>query len=296
MSPNTDKENLRKLLSFLKEQILIEPRNRWFAEELYNSLASLSNTKIVDIYELCVEQIIKQQAEEYYSDFVIEDIRHCLIFDYIKMEHWRRRNNLAEFGMAVFQQIECIINRLGRDFSLGNVFSGMLGAPCYVDFMNPVVTNRSQKSTYQIGQLLFMTSATEKSKQLLASLAVMDKFKVINYFVCHQACLENSQFNQFISENDMFKNLYALRNKNHRGNTATDWEQAKLGDIEKNPSRSFLILTSFLNWFVESINKGFPLSNDLIEISKKQYAEVRNTAASGPKVVGKIDLSSIPKK
>ena len=289
MEQDTNREYLKKLLDFLENRILSNHNNQWFAKELYKILAPTSDARISDIHEQCIESILKEQATEFYKDFVIEDIRPQLIADFIKMEHWRRRNNIQEFGLAIFQQIECITNRLSQDDTLCEVFRTMMDALCYVDSFNPMLINRNEKSSYTIGQLLFMHDAPTKSKEILPQQWTFDKFKAINYFVCHKACLTNFQFNQFVEENNIFGEIYALRNLNHRGNELTDKERERLQKIEENPSRTFLTFISFLSWFIDSVNNGFPLSKELKEYAQTDFSGVRKPEI-GPKVIKKIDL------
>ena len=289
MEQDTNREYLKKLLDFLENRILSNHNNQWFAKELYKILAPTSDARISDIHEQCIESILKEQATEFYKDFVIEDIRPQLIADFIKMEHWRRRNNIQEFGLAISQQIECITNRLSQDDTLCEVFRTMMDALCYVDSFNPMVVNRYEKSSYTIGQLLFMHDAPTKSKEILPQQWTFDKFKAINYFVCHKACLTNFQFNQFVEENNIFGEIYALRNLNHRGNELTDKERERLQKIEENPSRTFLTFISFLSWFIDSVNNGFPLSKELKEYAQTDFSGVRKPEI-GPKVIKKIDL------
>ena len=289
MEQDTNREYLKKLLDFLENRILSNHNNQWFAKELYKILAPTSDARISDIHEQCIESILKEQATEFYKDFVIEDIRPQLIADFIKMEHWRRRNNIQEFGLAIFQQIECITNRLSQDDTLCEVFRTMMDALCYVDSFNPMVVNRYEKSSYTIGQLLFMHDAPTKSKEILPQQWTFDKFKAINYFVCHKACLTNFQFNQFVEENNIFGEIYASRNLNHRGNELTDKERERLQKIEENPSRTFLTFISFLSWFIDSVNNGFPLSKELKEYAQTDFSGVRKPEI-GPKVIKKIDL------
>ena len=285
-----NKENLLKLLDFLKKSILNEASNEWFIEELRSIIAPNLNVKVDGIYEYCIEEIIRQQAQEFYKDFVLTDLKETLIQDFIRMEHWRRRNNLDEFGMAVFQQVEGIVNKLVRDNLLNEVYTLTKNAPCYVDYSNPIVGNRYDKSSYSISQFILMEKVSEYGHKALFELSNYYKFKAIDYYICHQASLTVSEFNQFTEENKLFGVLYALRNKNHRGNIATEWEIEKLKNIETNPSRSFLTLTAFLVWFVDSINKGYPLSNDLVEFSKKEFKEIKPKIQQ-PQILGKIELS-----
>lgn len=295
MEQDTNREYLTKLLDFLRDRILSVPDNKWFSDELYKLLEPVPDTKISDIYEQCIETILIKQANEFYKDFVIPSIRPQLIADFIKMEHWRRRNNIGEFGLAAFQQIECIINWLGRNNTLSEVFLSLMNVPCYVNGQNSVA-ERYENSTYTIAQLLFMKDAPIKSKEILLQQRTFDKFKAINYFVCHKGCLQYFQFNQFVEENNTFSEIYTLRNLNHRGNDLTKSEKERLKNIEDNSSRAFLSITSFLCWFINSINKGFPLSKELIEYAKKDFSNEINKDDATLKVLYKINLEDDGKK
>ena len=295
MEQDTNREYLKKLLDFLRERILPIPGNQWFAKELYKLLAPASDARISDIHEQCIESILTQQANEFYKDFVIADLRPKLIADFIKMEHWRRRNNIYEFSLAMYQQVECIVNYISRNNTLCEVFHTMMDCLCFVDAYPPTVDNRNPKSSYTVAQLLFMHDAPTKSKEILPSLWAYDKFKAINYFVCHQTMLTNYQFDQFVGENRIFGELYALRNRVHRGNDLTEKEIERTKQVESNPSRGFLTLTAFLTWFIDSVNKGYPLSNELVTFSKTDFSSVRKPLI-GPKVVGKIDLPKTKSK
>ena len=295
MEQDTNREYLKKLLDFLRERILPIPGNQWFAKELYKLLAPASDARISDIHEQCIESILTQQANEFYKDFVIADLRPQLIADFIKMEHWRRRNNIYEFSLAMYQQVECIVNYISRNNTLCEVFHTMMDCLCFVDAYPPTVDNRNPKSSYTVAQLLFMHDAPTKSKEILPSLCAYDKFKAINYFVCHQTMLTNYQFDQFVGENRIFGELYALRNRVHRGNDLTEKEIERTKQVEINPSRGFLTLTAFLTWFIDSVNKGYPLSNELVTFSKTDFSSVRKPLI-GPKVVGKIDLPKTKSK
>ena len=295
MEQDTNREYLKKLLDFLRERILPIPGNQWFAKELYKLLAPASDARISDIHEQCIESILTQQANEFYKDFVIADLRPQLIADFIKMEHWRRRNNIYEFSLAMYQQVECIVNYISRNNTLCEVFHTMMDCLCFVDAYPPTVDNRNPKSSYTVAQLLFMHDAPTKSKEILPSLWAYDKFKAINYFVCHQTMLTNYQFDQVVGENRIFGELYALRNRVHRGNDLTEKEIERTKQVESNPSRGFLTLTAFLTWFIDSVNKGYPLSNELVTFSKTDFSSVRKPLI-GPKVVGKIDLPKTKSK
>ena len=131
---DTNRENLSKLLAFLKERILSRHENHWFSEALFAELSPYGGNKITDIYEQCIESILTEQANEFYKDFVIEELRPQLIRDFVKMEHWRRRNNIGEFGLALYQQIECVINYISNDPIMESVYRSLMNAPAFVLF------------------------------------------------------------------------------------------------------------------------------------------------------------------
>lgn len=294
---DTNRENLSKLLSFLKERIFSRTENRWFSEALLAELSPSCSDKISDIYEQCIESILTEQANEFYKDFVIEELRPQLIRDFIKMEHWRRRNDIGEFGLHVFQQVECIMNQLCRDRVFDEVCFSMMNVKCYVEVKKnePIsVAKRKSDSTYLIGQLLFMEDAPKKSLMHLTDkeFSLLDKFRCINYFVCHRACLLNSQYNQYVEANSIFSKLKALRNTTHRNG---NYDMTKISEIYQNSSRMFLVFATFLNWFIDSINAGWTLSQELISFARSNpYSSF--VPNSGPTVVGKIDLKEDGRK
>lgn len=134
MEQVTEKFYLKKLLDFLQNRILSNPANQWFAEGLYKILAPVSDARISDIHEQCIEEILQEQASDFYKDFVIETLRPQLISDFVKMEHWRRRNNIQEFCMALYQQIEAITNFLSADENLNLIWRSIRNAGFLVDF------------------------------------------------------------------------------------------------------------------------------------------------------------------
>ena len=276
MEPNTNKENLKKLLNFLRNQILAQPANRWFGAELYRLLAPNADAVLSEIHEQCVEAIIREQAEAFYRDFVIPSLCPQLIADFIKMEHWRRRNNFQEFCMAVYQQIECVVNYLVSDPLLCEVHRKMMYMKCYVvppGKDRPVsVSLRSDKSDYTVAQLLFRDKVYERGQDELPNLTAFFKFKSVNYFVCHQACLTYYQFTQFREENNLFGSIYAVRNRNHRGNPPSDDEIKYTQDFDSNPGRAYLTVIAFLSSFMNNVDKGYPLSPKLIAFARTGFS------------------------
>ena len=281
---DTKRENLSKLLTFLKERIFSRTENRWFSEALLAELSPSCSDKISDIYEQCIESILTEQANEFYKDFVIDELRPQLIRDFIKMEHWRRRNDIGEFGMALYQQVECIVNHLSNDVVLDELCHSLQPIPCYIKWENSKINERYLPSPKEfpktVKDLLFLKDTKSNADKKLIDLTAFYKFKCVNYFICHRACLIKQHYTLFKNENDILFSLYSLRNTNHRGNPSESYNTAELEKVFANPSRAYLTLIAFLTQFIDRINAGWPLSQDLIEFSKIDFSNIDYTRLS----------------
>ena len=109
------KESLEKLLLLVKN-ICEEPENNWFKHKLYGNKESAGSEnedeKISEIYELCINEILIEQANQFYRDFKYPEIKDTLINDFVRMEKFKRQDNFEDFSLAANQQIECIVNHL----------------------------------------------------------------------------------------------------------------------------------------------------------------------------------------
>ena len=64
MEQDTNIEHLKKLLDFLEKRILSNPKNHWFAKDLYNILAPVQEAIISDIHEHCIEPQIRNRPHK----------------------------------------------------------------------------------------------------------------------------------------------------------------------------------------------------------------------------------------
>ena len=117
------KESLEKLLMLIDE-ICNNEEHLWFKERLYNrGNINVKNNhcgenSISQIYEYCIKEIITKQANKFYEDFILKDIKSVLIADFIRMDHFRRDDNFEDFCLAMFQQLENIVIYLFDYFEL----------------------------------------------------------------------------------------------------------------------------------------------------------------------------------
>jgi len=111
-----DKEKLKKLIEIFEELLKIKG-NEWLIDAILEKIKNTSSldeiskhSVIQDIHEHCIENVIIKQANDFYSDFKLEEISSKLVFDFVKMEHERRRDDFENFSLCTFQQIENITN------------------------------------------------------------------------------------------------------------------------------------------------------------------------------------------
>lgn len=254
MEQDTNKENLKKLLNFLDKRILSNPTNRWFANSLYKLIAPASEARISEIHEQCIESILKKQAEEFYADFAIKELRPQLIADFIKMEHWRRRNNVREFCMALYQQIEAITNHLCADNSLILIWRNIRQAAFFADTKAKDIKVRAEGLSVERSIVYNPKNYGKELNEFVA----MDKFKAILFLIVYNTNVHWN--NRILFNRDFFTgyNIYMVRNLNHRGNTTEQTASEPITEILNNPTFSMCSLLGFYAQFVEGINKNLP--------------------------------------
>lgn len=114
-----DKKQLTKLLAFVKG-LYDDPDNKEFAAGIQAIVIDdlkqkNEDNRIAEIYEYCIRQILKEQAESLYEGFPLTDIKDELVSDYVKMERAHRDNNMDDFGIRLYRQIENIVRTLSKD-------------------------------------------------------------------------------------------------------------------------------------------------------------------------------------
>ena len=256
--------------------------------------------KLDNIYEYCIEEVLQEQAKEFYKDFPTElnVIVPQLIKDYIRMESFRRANNFEDFCLALYQQIECITNKLCEMKSLNDIVEKMWGYSPYInitpeskkDDINNI-KNRTN-TNYSIALLILLGKDPEnkikKTEGSIQSLTAMEKARIIVYFLGYKTLMKGSDFDHYVEITDLIYDIYQCRNMNHRGNTLNLHEQKISDKILPLKSFYYFKFIGVLAQFVDYIKTGM---NELPKI--EEYAntiEKRPVKLPGPKIIGKIDL------
>lgn len=260
-----------------------------------NSVLS-EDERINQIYEYCIEEIIRKQANEFYTDFPLQSIKDTLIGDFIRMESFRRKDNFGDFCLSLYQQIECITNKLCEKKDLSDITEKMWGQPAYLKIekdKEPSIYSRS--GDYTIASLLFgKTNAFEKSRKSLQAQYAIDKIRTIVYFLGYKAKMKNSDFDSFLEITSLLNDIYQCRNMNHRGNTQNQWEKDTYDKIIPLKSLYYFKFLGVLAQYVEYIKEGWGYIPELKKYSDS--IEKQKISAPQPQVLGKIELKDDGKK
>jgi hypothetical protein len=299
-----------KLKSTIDKVVKLANQNAEFGTDLRKKLgissACVVNTtdeRIDNIYEYCIEKVVRRQAEGFYADFPLHSISDTLIEDFCRMESFRRKDNFGDFCLSVYQQIEGITNKLCTSPALATIVEKMVGYPAYVKSEKGIEsTIEDRTGEYTIAALLFpgqskktgLPNSIEKSKTALQSQYAIDKVRIIVYFLGYQGMMKNGDFESFREFTSVLSDIYSCRNTNHRGNTVTSWEQEILNRVISHKDIYYLKFLGALTTYIDCVKTGYPSIPRILEYAEK--LESKTISYSGPKVVGKIDLPDDGKK
>lgn len=296
-----------KLKSTLDKVIRLTQQNAEFGSELRKSLnidcsannGIISDERISQIYEYCIEKILRKQAEEFYEDFPITSIVPTLVDDFVRMESFRRKDAFGDFCVSLYQQIENITNKLCESKQLNNIAEKMWGCPAYVVYnkdVEPSIDNRLD-SIFTIASLVFpgqnkktgLPYSVEKSQSSLQVQYASDKIRAIIYFLGYKATMRNVDYENYKEITSLMSDIYQCRNMNHRGNTLTQWESDTINRIIPMKSYYYFKFTGALAQFVNGIKNGIP-AIPTIEAYSQSIEKVKEKLPI-PKTLGKIELS-----
>ena len=299
-----------KLVSTIDKIARLTQQNTEFDMELRKRLNVASansvlsdDERINDIYEYCIEDIIKKQATEFYADFPLQTIKDRLIGDYIRMESFRRKDNFEDFCLSLYQQIECMTNKLCENKDLSDITEIMWGHPAYLKIEKGKDTSiYNRGGDYTIASLLFPgnnkqsgnTNAFVKSRISLQTQYAMDKIRTIVYFLGYKAMMKSGDYDSFVEITSLLNDIYQCRNMNHRGNSQNQWEKETFDRIFPLKSLYYFKFLGVLAQYVEYIKEGWGYIPELKKYSES--IEKQNISAPQPKVLGKIELKDDGRK
>ena len=256
-----DKNNLEKLLKLITEISKI-PGNEWFNTRLLILLGSdskgLGNSSLDEIYEFCIEMIIKDQASNFYKGFKIDSIKENLIRDFIRMERFRRKDSFEDFCLAGFQQVEAIVNFFICEPSFSLKFNSFKDLPS-ISKLNIETKKFYRGGNQKVQNLIFMNNDISKINEFLKKEPIdwffNHRLRAVLYFSYFNGELKFSS-NEFDAIYEIGNQLYIIRNTNHRGGNSSDYQERIKVDIMSNYNRYYFKFLGFLEDFVFKINNN----------------------------------------
>lgn len=284
-----------------------------FNEELRKKLGitSVANSAVIDderlnqIYEYCIEKILRKQAENFYELFDNETTKEQLVHDYIRMESFRRKNEFGDYALALYQQIETILNTI-------------FGEPDFKDTINAtfqeVFFKYSDKNKriveWTIASIVFGTDTEEKKwftegmdRLEKDKLNARDKMRIVLFYFKYYANsdydIENKNYkssynyNDFKTITDALWKIYSCRNTNHR--SAGQNENEIVNKILQESSYSYFhfnwILTEFV-WLTKDYKKTIAEIKEKAPLKYK--AIITQLLSTGKLAFVKIENESQP--
>lgn len=242
------------------EQFAKRPGNEWLIVELGKRFG---NYKINEIYEHCIEKIIKTQAEKFYKDFPIKELVPQLMEDFCRMERFRRIDNFEDFCLSLFQQVENITNWFCLSSDFNDLYNNKKNEECSI---------KNNKKEDIIIEKLIINSDYDKRKGIpLMDMYFNERIRAVLYFVY----FKEHPYNNYVFEvkSGDLDSLYQCRNLNHRGGKRNDYQDDKINTIIPNKYQYYLKFTGLLVDFVEQVTK----QRSTIE----EYGSVSNKFESG---------------
>ncbi len=262
-----DKKQLTKLLAFVKE-LYDNPDNKEFAAGIESMVLNdlkyrKENSKIDEIYELCIRKFLKEQAEDLYKDFPLVEIAQDLSAFYIEMENARRKNDIDAFGFFLFKQLELITGVLVKDREVVDTFDTLRTQKPFT------VYNRDLEGKIRVADKFYNTveefilvkdrindtySSMGKS---LDRLFTIEKIKAIIYIVVNKGDvpIRHEQLNEDFR---ILQSIYNLRNRYaHNSNNANENQILYYNMIIEDKTKNSLRFLNFLMMFVQGVINNY---------------------------------------
>ncbi len=251
------KEQIESLIKLVTE-IANQPGNEWVKQRLIPEMGEPIGNELSQIYEYCIKNIAKEQAEKFYNNFKLDSLKQKLIEDFIRMETFRRNDNFEDFCLAAFQQIEAITNELSKRNELKKFIIENR-------FLNPFVVYDVGKSFYvrkesikqNIGKLIFQKAnedeISEPLKQDPIKWFFSQKFRAVLFYYYFNTEIKSNQ-DKFDLIYDLGNYLYQARNLNHRSGENTHFQEKILKEIIPNKYKYYYKFLGFIEDFTTNVN------------------------------------------
>ena len=148
------------------------------------SSAFIDDDRLNQIYEYCIEDILRKQAENFYDVFKNASFKNNLVSDYIRMERFRRRNECGDYALALYQQIETILNAIFMDPIFKDAINSMWDRSFYkyIDKSNRTIFKTVSSIVFGVDTIDKEWNSEGKKRAENDKLTARDKFKIVLFY------------------------------------------------------------------------------------------------------------------
>lgn len=200
--------------------------------------------RISEIYEYCIEKVIKEQSEQFYKYFPIKEIVPKLVEDFCRMERYKREDNFEDFCLAAFQQIECITNWFCQRERFIKLYESKKG--------NDSNVKDKTGNSPSVLNLILKSKAEERKTLPMMKLFFNERIRAVLYFVYFD---EQTYKYAFDTKYNELNELYQCRNLNHRGSVPEKYQEDIIAAIIPHKYQYYLKFTGLLVDFVGHISE-----------------------------------------
>ena len=272
------------------------------------SSAVIEDERLNQIYEYCIEDILRKQADNFYDVFKDSSFKDILVSDYIRMERFRRRNEFGDYALALYQQIETILNAIFKQPDFKEIINKMWPVVFYKYFDK----NKKQHIEWTIGAIIFGKDTEENrwntdgiERSVKDKLTARDKIRIVlfyfkyfansNYDSENECFISSYNYNEFKIIFDSLWDVYSCRNTNHRN--PEQEESEKIKNIMQKSSYSYFqfnwALTEFVWLTTNYVNTIESIANIIPQERRAVITQLLGTLAFA-KIEGDNQPTKIP--
>lgn len=258
-----DKVKLRKLIDFISDIGSLQG-NDWFVRELLCKISEKEAHKITgktinEVHEYCIKDVIRKQAEGFYSEFKIAEIKQRLIDIYVEMEVQWREDNFVLFFVSIYRQVELIVNHLYYQKELQGFLDGNCVQPALLAYDYQIKNHKIKHNGPRIKDVTWHGTTPKPTFK--------SKFRAVLYFYYYKKELNDSAYydvnlfgrKQLSDFNKIFNTLekiHIARNIVHEGSAQDGIGLSDIEELIANRVRYYSRFIGFLEDFMTTINKN----------------------------------------
>ena len=257
-----DKRANLKILAEIIGDLVKDSRNVSFVDDLIARIEKVSpispgvsHAIVKSVQEYCVKDILKVQAEGFYFDFPVSEIKKQLILDYIKMEESRRRDDFEQYSLHLYQQLECIVNYYFLKSE--GIRARVLKDAC------------TQSKVFMLGD---RNEYLDKEGDIInRNWGFLNRYRVVLYYLYYK---KNIVWEPFKEMHNMAHTILSLRNRIHRESPLTITQEQMINKVEGKEYKYYYKFGGFLVDFIETITNNVSQLN--IKIETKKTTNLKN--------------------